>query len=504
LGRLRARPCAAMVGRFAVVGGEARFEPWTALFDEPQKLAFRRAGLVQEVHLALEPLPGEVGTDRAPPPEKRTRAARDGVSAELAAVRELVVELWSCGVASVDPDIREALAERAEAVRALHPHLAEGLAELGAAMGTVGASAVLHRVTAHVRLLSGAWGVERLRARERPAGPVATRRGEDLRVVPIGAEWDRRELVIVGLDAVTGAPVELRDPIGPCPDGVPADAPVASRLFQDHVRLADVLAREIQLLDHPVTHGRACLVRPAWHTRPQLGAPIGALALPEVDVPRRGPPHRLRLIPRRGPAGWSWWTARGEADVVVDELLAFDLEKRSVLGGGELDVVLVGRGDRFHVLRVEDTFPTVDPGATRWSLDRLRSRAAGTGLAPAVEALGGAPAQEPGADGVAATALAMGEGGPRWLASQVAAVASGVRDGEPLPAAASLWAWGRVLRPDGPPIDALGMPVERIRAAIVGPLARWLRGADPDEQTEEALLLLRGTSELANVLEARV
>ncbi|MCB9684578.1 MAG: hypothetical protein H6735_06050 [Alphaproteobacteria bacterium] len=504
LGRLRARPCAAMVGRFAVVGGEARFEPWTALFDEPQKLGFRRAGAVQEVHLALEPLPGEVGADHAPPTD-RARPVPDGVTAELSEVRELVVELWSCGVASVDPDIREALVERAALVRELHPHLADALEGLAGAMGTPAGPEALQRATAHVRLLSAAWGVERLRSRDRPVRASAPRRGEDLRVVPIGVERERRELVIVGLEATTGAPVELRDPIGALPDGVPAEERLSSRLFQDHVRLADVLSHEILLTDHPVSAGRGGrVVRPAWHTRPRLGAPVGALALPVADLPRRGPPHRLRVDARRGPSGWGLWTPRGELDVAIDELLSFDLEKRSVLGGAALDVVLVARGDRFHVLRIDDTFPSVDPAATRWTIERLRTRAAGTALANAVEGLAGGPVIEPGPDELAATARAMGEGGAAWLASRVEAVASGVRDGEPLPSGRAAWAWGRVLRPDGPPIDALGLPVDRLRAAIVGPLARWLRGADPDAQTEEALLLLSGTAELANVVTVRV
>ncbi|MEQ1503118.1 MAG: hypothetical protein ABMB14_12850, partial [Myxococcota bacterium] len=115
LARLAAGPPpAGMFGRVYVAGGEVRFEPYTAVFDQPVRTALRRPGLVQEVHLGLEPLTGDAvaptaRADRAPP-----APVHPEVEAAFAATTAGFAPLFASGLEWPDPDAADALRSAAD------------------------------------------------------------------------------------------------------------------------------------------------------------------------------------------------------------------------------------------------------------------------------------------------------------------------------------------------------------------------------------------------------
>lgn len=501
LERLAAREApAGLVGRATLVGGQLRFEPYTAVFDTPVKLALRRAGTVQEVHLGLEPLQGEARKGGAVSLAPRVQPVPDALRWLQGDVADALGTVFSTGLGLPEPELPEALAALAERARSAGiSAAAEALERLGSAVARIREGDAAARAEAHAaaqalatwaRLFRAGIGVELAKRALATPGtpPPAVRRGEDRVVLPVGIEVDRVRATIHAVDARDGAWVVLQDELPGLDAGRPLAVPAPSRLFQTTVRLAVVMAHAVVLDDHPAARsGGRVLVRPAFHAAARSGDRLGQAPLPLVDVPGRQP-CRVRVEARRGPDGWRLANDRETLDAVLDEGLVVELEKRSADGPTvALELVVVRTGDRVRILAADGAFPAADPAVTRWPLARLRERAGG--LVPWVEALTGGPVPEDPGAGVSVPE------DPRPLLD-------GLRRGtDVLPPARTLWALGARLGADRP-IRRLGLPPWRIRLAAVAPLARWLReGGPPDDAVRDALILLVGSGEADTVVE---
>ena len=308
----------------------------------------------------------------------------------LADVRASLRVLWAAGLRRPDPTLPDQLADLAHDSEAMGwGPLAGVLRELAREVSAALADPRVDRSTTVFALQRGVWVRVHLLARrlslvevgvrlEQEAAGVApapppTRRGRSGTIYPVGVQRSEGLWQLHGLDD-DGRWVTLEDrPLATDPDD-PFRGRTTSRLFHDDVRLHHLLLGEWNLRDHPGTSTRLRWVgRPAFHTRPQVSV-------------RRSPGPPLRELPlgaRQGlgvrkvrfthtPAGWVG-LSRG-ASVPVGPRLAFDLDKRSLDAGDELtlEAAVVASGDELVVLSVDEPprFPTVDPAATCWALER--------------------------------------------------------------------------------------------------------------------------------------
>ena len=104
---------------------------------------------------------------------------------------------------------------------------------------------------------------------------------------------------------------------------------------------------------------------------------------------------------------------------------------------------------------------------------------------------------QPPLEEVAARGLCVGGAPGRALVeAHLSQLKRGIRISEVLPDAWSLWTFAdavarlRGSSPRDAPLAALGLPWDLLRETAVTPLADWLGGASPDEETAGALLLV--------------
>jgi hypothetical protein len=509
-------------GRATLSGGELRLDPYTAVFDEPVRLAFRRPGQVQEVHLGLEPLSGDapIGRGRvrsapAAPHElgeavEATRRALEPLLAsgigwpapEVAASLRSAAEGWGAVGASEASRRLLALADAVDAIRVGGPQ--------GAASALDGAHGALQWLIAWVRLARA--GVATDAARRRLVGasgaPAPRARGHDLVVVPLGATRAGTRLTVHALDARDGAPVVLQDEL-PGLDEDPFARTWPSRLFQGDVSLEALLTHRIVLRDHPVSRARgARVVRPAFETAATLGSSLGgASVVPKTPDAVAGPVFRTDAAAERGPEGWVLRVGANRRPVpVTDPLLQLDLEQRSALDALSFELLGVLRrdGGEVLVLQLDGRFPTLDPRATRWPRALLEARArVGDGVAGWIEAAFSGPMPTlPGDDpiGEAVRGLEAADAA-RFVASRVGALRRAMGEGGVLPPAAELLRLGRAAGgPADAPILALPVPRWRLWLSAASGLAAWLRGVPGAEAGAlDALVLVAGAG-LGDVL----
>ncbi|MEQ1504201.1 MAG: hypothetical protein ABMB14_18305, partial [Myxococcota bacterium] len=337
----------------------------------------------------------------------------------------------------------------------------------------------LHHLAAWVHLGQVGVGLDAARLRATGASPpAATRRGEDVVMVPVGVELVHGRPVIHGLDAADGAPVTVEDEwLGVDADD-PLARPVPSRLFQATIDPRAVLTSTLVVRDHPVARvaGRR-VIRPAFHTAAVRGDPVGDVPIPRTERAGRG---LVRVFARavRAPSGWQL-IVPGIDPVEVDQpLIQLELEKRSAVGGiATFELIALVTRHRLTVLRIDGGFPAVDPRATRWDPATVRSRLDGEPLQWLDAAFGG---PTPPIDGDPAL--------------DPDAVRRAVAAGDVLPSARELWRLGRAVAPTAAaPIRALGLPEPRLWLAAVAPLAGWLRSDRPvDDAVVDALILIVG------------
>lgn len=531
LARLALRPPIGVFGRAYLGDGELRFEPYTAVLADPVQLGFRRAGRVHEVHLALEPMPGDaevqrrpVGADRhgADRPEDPVIAAARGALAEASDALEAV---FAGGIAWPAVDVADPLRAAADTLEAGDAsngvarlrRLADRIEAIRAGGGSDAVDAAhedAQWLAAWLRMMRSGLSVQAARSRLR-AEPVAlpTRMpGEDVELVPLGAERSGRRLVIHTVSAADGAPVRVEDDLPAGGAGDPADDALLgwpSRLFQADVTLDGVLRRRIVLTDHPI--GRAGghrVARPAFHTAATHGAPVGELPIPRTPRAHAlGAAFRAPGVAHRTPDGWRIAIGGAEDLVVDDPFVAFDLEKRSVDAEGPervvpCEVLGVLRRGAVVLLQLDGRFPMFDPTSTLWPADRVRARADGALVQAWVEAALGAelpPITVPDPIGDAARALDPSEAADH-VEAHAERVRREVRGGEVLPAGVDLVHLGRALRtlaggdPNDAPVRAIGLPATRLWLAAASALAPWLadRRAPSDGRVIDALVLVAG------------
>lgn len=472
VGRL---PPIGLFGRVSVGGRAVRIEPYTAIFAAPVSLALRRRNQVQEVHLGLEPLPGDVtvpaaaraeGAPVSPDVEQIRRALRP--------VSQLLERMYGTGLALPEPELVRELARLAHAWSAVE---VEGL---GGAMRRVvvalegdrrGAHAALQELATRVRLMREGLAIHEVRLRQARAVPDEVPAGEDLDLWPVGVELAARGVLVHCVAAADHGWVVLEDE---WLDFERADAlsrPWPSRLFQGDVRLDQLLASTIEIRHHPVARtADRRWVRPYVRSAALLGAPAPPIELPAEPGARF--PFRAPAVARRDPSGWWIEVGRLAPVLVEDPWLQVDLEKRSADGPVlRFEITAVVRKDKLVVFAVDGRWATVDPGATRFPLARLQRAAAGE-LVAAVDRLARrqlAPIT---------TLLPADDSVPE----QVAALRRSVSRGGVLPSVGELriladaWCRTQAVDPQERPVSALALPRERLWLAIVAPVARWLAG----------------------------
>ncbi|MBX2798723.1 MAG: hypothetical protein KTR31_13665 [Myxococcales bacterium] len=316
-------------------------------------------------------------------------------------LQEEVAAVWGCGIALPGPDRSASLRSLAdeldgcslswasEQVRDLARHLevpAEESVEDRRAR-TAAAYVQLQRVAAWVRTFRVSWGMEvaraRLQAVDEDDAAVARRpKGLTSRVRPIGVERAGTRLMIHGLDP-SGGWVVLADEVADLDVWDPMRQLATSRLFQDRVRLADVLWGELHLEDQPFTQtGGRRVVSPSYYARPAVRRVTEPV---EAELPGGRAPGWVTVGIRRVPDGWGL-SRDGEAwPVAVSDVLELNLAKAAAMGIDALRAVGLPRGDGATLLAAEDAlgllcFPDLDPAALRWPSERVRERGEGSVL----------------------------------------------------------------------------------------------------------------------------
>ena len=485
LSRLRDEPPGALVGRLSAGAEGLRFEPHTAWFDQPVRLQHKRAGPVQEVHLALEPLTGPVSRGGSLVPEV-VRAPADAAQRALGEGYGLLVELFSTGTTRPEAlgDDLVAAAERAAEVGL--PGVAGALREVAAALAAGDdVTEPLFAAAARCRLVDRGLALARLEDEAGGEAPVvvAQRRGADRRLWPLGVVREGTRASIPALDPADGSRWTVRDEWRPLPGGR-----VASALFHGEVDPAELLRRVWVLTDHPTTRSREGReLGPAWHTAPTLAEEVRGDTVPLVDQPAPGP-FRMGVEARRGPDGWRVFAGASPLGVELSMAVETELEKRG--SPTRFEGRFAGVSGAVRLLALDNHHPDAEPGLTRWPWASLVARARGTPHEALVAALGlGASPEVEDAVPEGATPAEV----RRRVLEAAAQVRKNLRRGEGLPPGRVLWAWGRALGSE-PPTAALGLPEDVVRRAIVAPLARWLSGASEDP--EDALWLLGAAGEL--------
>ncbi len=231
--------------------------------------------------------------------------------------------------------------------------------------------------------------------------PAPTYPTESRRVFPFGIELAGPRVVLWCQDLDSGDTVVLIDELVECSDTDPLHLPAISRLFQDSVRLRDVLGSVIFLDEHPVaTNGGRHIFAPAFATRPtikRVAAGYQPPRLPEIPLRGAGSANfdgivgagRLALVVSRNGDRVALRTRGGiPIGLAVTPALranALKLLMRDRVASAEFDAVVVQRRHGPKLLRVDDElegpcFPVQDPRLFRLSPTRLAADLKGGGL----------------------------------------------------------------------------------------------------------------------------
>lgn len=123
-------------------------------------------------------------------------------------------------------------------------------------------------------------------------------------VWPLGIELDRGgKLLVFCQDVETGRYVLLRDQLAEFDERDPLGSRSISRLFQDAIKLSDLLESVVRLEDHPVvTRASAWLFRPAFQALPTLhpvASNFNPPPVPDLEVGEDGQLRVSRAVPSR-------------------------------------------------------------------------------------------------------------------------------------------------------------------------------------------------------------
>ncbi|MEN0065028.1 MAG: hypothetical protein AAGA48_22990 [Myxococcota bacterium] len=305
----------------------------------------------------------------------------------LGDVRDELIALWGAGLATPGPGRADALRSLAETLNdAGLERVAGEVSQLAKALeGLVGetpSAEALHAVHERLQQLTTwevqfrrAWALRTCRqtfeASKESVADSSRPPGLDATVVPLGVTSLDGRIVFVGELEGRSQPIVLHDHWPGFRGGNPFRQAQASRLFQDEVVPATLLAHKWRLRDHPAVQRRGrWIVGPSFFTRPDVL---------DEEVPRIVMPDDLTL--RWSSDGWTLWREEAEhaLEVAPSAALDFNLRKQRVYGP-DLGARLAPNGDRHVLIAMADSiglpcFPSVDPGAIRWTQPQAKALA---------------------------------------------------------------------------------------------------------------------------------
>ncbi len=328
----------------------------------------------------------------------------------LADIDEALKQIYVAGLAYPDPELPDELAALAE--RSERHGLAtatEHLLGLRANLEAIGKERDLawrqqlssaawsrtQRFVAWLRLFRTEHGFLQVQGQlaAQSTGTVERRRvaypARTMSVWPVGIELSPGgRLVIFARDLDSELVVLLRDQLAEYDPEHPLRSHAISRLFQDSVRLGDVLSSVIRLENHPVVQRhKALLFRPAFQATPKLlpvadnfeapaltQMPLDESSGVPVPVHSAGPAHLRLHVTREGGVLEIKSSKGGAVPIELDAYaLKFNLTKlmlREATETLELDAVVLPRKDALLVLSVttpldNTVYPSHDPALFR-------------------------------------------------------------------------------------------------------------------------------------------